>query len=343
MTAHERMITLAQQMADGTASNPEAVELSALLRQHPEWCDEYLELQSTHAALCWEFRERSAESSATLPVERSTKQTNHPSSWLNRKAVMAWITSAAAIAIVAFFIGRWESSASASAATIIHAARHVHADAIERVYLVQSSLVDPNNKNGEPPLAVRVVTQGNSFYVEMSRDNRKWFWGRDDKNAFWITFGKRGAVRIEESELGLPLQYFGDFYSLELESLLDQIVKYCDIDQSTESSGMHIITATPRPRWRTRIRSVNLEIDLETKAVRRVTLGQSLPGRGDSTVTFTLVESRPLSPEKYRAEGHLSQPYLFLSRDSKPDMRRELLVAWFGPEASEWIKPESAH
>lgn len=337
MTPHERMITLAQRMADGSASNAEAVELSALLRQHPEWSDEYLNLQLTHAALCWEFRERTA----TTLQENITPALLSRSSWLTRKAFMAWITTAAAIATIAFLIGRWESSAIASAATIIHAAKHVHADAIERVYLVQSSPLEPTGKGSEPPLAVRVVTQGDSFYVEMSRDNRKWFWGRDDENAFWITFGKRGAVRIEDSELGLPLQFLGDFYSLELESLLDQIVKYCELEQTSESSGMHIISARPRPRWRTRIKSVNLEIDVETKVVRRLALGRSLPGRGDSTVTFTLVESRPLTPEKYRAEGHLSQPYLLLSRNSKPDMRRELLVAWFGWEASEWIKSDS--
>jgi hypothetical protein len=59
-------------------------------------------------------------------------------------------------------------------------------------------------------------------------------------------------------------------------------------------------------------------------------------------VTFTLVESRPADEAKYRPEGHLTEPFRLLTRDSQPDNRRELLSSWFGSYAQRWIKTPNA-
>lgn len=54
----EELRRLTHLMADGTATGADAVRLSTLLRERPELRDRYLEIIDTHAALCWEFRDR---------------------------------------------------------------------------------------------------------------------------------------------------------------------------------------------------------------------------------------------------------------------------------------------
>jgi hypothetical protein len=64
----ESLRQLASALIDGTASSTDAERLSAMLRDHPEWRDAYLEYLDTHAALCWHFRDRAATLSQDQPA-----------------------------------------------------------------------------------------------------------------------------------------------------------------------------------------------------------------------------------------------------------------------------------
>jgi hypothetical protein len=253
------------------------------------------------------------------------------------------LSAAALIAFVAFIVGRWESSAFAHAATIVRAAVETHAAPIERVYLVEVERSSNMPVEFSPVREVRVATQGDRFYVEMNRGQRQWFWGRDVAGAIWLTVGPRRAIVVEQDELGAPLQYISDLYTLNLETLLNNFLKHCRLDRSDVSGATHVITATPKHRWRGGwVRRATIEVDRDTKTVRRLVIERELPQQGPSTVTFTLVDSRPADETKYRSEGHLTEPFHLFSRDSQPDNRRELLVNWFGSYAERWIKTPGA-
>lgn len=254
-----------------------------------------------------------------------------------------WLSAAALVAVVAFSVGRWESSAFANAATIVRAAVETHATSIERVYLVEVERSADVPAELTPVREVRVATQGDRFYVEMNRGQRQWYWGRDAAGEIWLTVGPRRAIVVEPDELGVPLQYISDLYTLRLETLLNNFLKHCRLDRSDLSESTHVITATPRNRWRGGwVRRATIEVDRDTKTVRRLVIERELPQQGPSTVTFTLVDSRPTDESKYRPEGHLSEPFRLLTRDAQPDNRRELLQSWFGPAAERWIKTPSA-
>jgi hypothetical protein len=261
-----------------------------------------------------------------------------------RRARSGWklwggLSAAALIAFVAFIVGRWENSAFAHAATIVRAAVETHATPIERVYLVEAKRSAAVPAEITSVREVRVATQGDRFYVEMNRGQRQWYWGRDAAGSIWLTVGPRRAIVVEPDELGVPLQYLSDLYTLNLETLLNNFLKHCQLERSDASDATHVITATPKHRWRGGwVRRATIEIDRETKAVRRLVVERELPQQGPSTVTFTLVESRPADEAKYRPEGHLTEPFRLLTRNSQPDNRRELLVNWFGPYAERWIK-----
>jgi hypothetical protein len=88
------------------------------------------------------------------------------------------------------------------------------------------------------------------------------------------------------------------------------------------------------------LRSAILELDAETKAVRKLTLKRANKADGGATiVTFTLIDTRPVDHARYGLEGNLVKPFQIYDRDFQPDRRREILARWVGPHVDAWLKP----
>ena len=144
-----------------------------------------------------------------------------------------WFGAAVCVLVAALLIGRWQSTASASPPSLVRAAIETHREPVERVYLVQ---VEPNRLSAPgatPPRDVRIATQGDRFWLEMTRGDVRWVWGRDPDNAIWLTVGSKWAIRIEPDEVGPSLQSVSDVYSLELETLLHNVLKNCRLKRSS--------------------------------------------------------------------------------------------------------------
>jgi hypothetical protein len=100
-----------------------------------------------------------------------------------------------------------------------------------------------------------------------------------------------------------------------------------------------VIRATRKPgRWAPPLRSAVLELDTETKALRRVVLDRVGPMRSVTT-TYTLVETQTQADDRYRLEGHLVAPYEIYTADNQPQRRQQALMLLFGPRAADWFKP----
>lgn len=271
----------------------------------------------------------------------------------------------------AFVMGRWERMTLASSSDIVvRSAMDAHAAPVERVYAVQTERstdgTSPKVENAgtegaavsvaggesvgkvpsvgfKPPRDVRVATQGDRFYVEMNRGDRRWCWGLDRDGSIWIALGARRAIVIDRAEWGPALHHISSLYTLNVETLLNDLLTYCELRHKGGSEGTHIITATPRRRWNAAgMRRATIEVDRETKAVRRLVIDRDIPQQGASTVTFTLVDTRAPDEDKYRPQGHLVAPYRLLTPDTRPDLRRELMANWFGPLVERWLKTPEA-
>ena len=146
-------------------------------------------------------------------------------SWHRRNA--GWLVAAASLVVVSvILIGRWEKPAFADATKVVQAvALRTHSQPVERVYLVDVDRDEFTEAGFTVPRNVRVATQGDRFWVEVNRGEKRWAWGRDRDDAIWLTLGPRRAMRIERDEMGRPLQCIGDIYSLELESLLRDVLR----------------------------------------------------------------------------------------------------------------------
>ncbi len=345
----ERTRGLAAKLLDGELTAEEAEELTQLLQGG----EERLGVLADHLLLDSLLSEELGKGSLTALVDLvadvsldTSTSTAHPSVPVSLASLAGqywkpagWVMAAALAGLMAMMVFRGDATAFANAATVVQAARESHAEAVERVYVVQVETPAVVKSDFAPPRDVRVVTQGDRFYVEMNRGERRWFWGRDANGATWMTLGPRRALRIDPDETGPGLAYITDLYSLHLESVLDNALRHCEIETTSDTGPVYVVKATPKRSYGW-LREMTLEVDKETKAVRKLVLRRHTPQQGDATITFLLVDARTPDETKYRAEGHLIEPFQIFSRDHQAEKRRDVLNSWFGIAADRWITPE---
>ena len=247
-----------------------------------------------------------------------------------------WFGATAATVLLAFVVGRWGQPARAEALMLVRAALATHAGPVERCYTVT---VERDAEIQDEAISfrdVRIWTQGDRFWVDV-RGRRAWQWGRSNSGAIWIVSQGHRALEIETDEIGPPLQRIADLYSLHLETLLKTVLRNFELAHSDNNSFTHVITARPDKRNSGYIREAVIEVDKETKAVKRLELQRSFRWRGDSRITFTLVDAHTPDESRYEPTGHLDEQYRILTRNLHPDKRRDVLTSWFGPNAARWI------
>lgn len=349
MSAHEaarRHAELISHLVDGEWSEDLVAELRGALRDSEACRDALVEQLILDSLLQEELGAESLTALVDVVTESGSCQSSvddaagaaSPSIGSSRSWRRAgWLAAAMCLGAIVFGLSRWEPSSVASAALVIQAAESVHAERLERVYVVESERPEVAVPF-VPPRDVRVATRGDRFFVTMSRGPRQWIWGRDAAGSIWMTVGKRRAIVVEDDELGPALRYVSDLYSLEIETLLRNFRSHCRLEQSQDESGDHVIRVTPRfTNARGGLRQATIEVDRESKVVRRLVLHREFPEYGKSTVTFTLVDTRPATETDYSPAGHLEERYELLSRATVPDRRRELLTNWLGSPAERWI------
>jgi hypothetical protein len=332
--AHEELSELNRLLASEPTAKSELVDqllldtlLAESLGQEPLTALVDLVGQST-AAVSTETE--AADSVSARPVSARLR----PRRWLS---VSGWLAAAASLLFLTVFVFfASEQDAFASATQIVEAAIRTHAALIERIYVVEVQRGADSRDSGFLSRDVRIATQGDRFRVEV-RGLRDWTWGRDERGAVWMTLGRRKAVIIAPDEIGPPLQFIGDLYSLQLETLLDNLLKNCRLEIAPGPADAKVIVATPRRSWLSRpLRRATIEVDRETKAIRKLVIEREFE-RVESTCTFTLVDSRSADESLYHPEGHLTEPNQVFGPETPAEKRRELLVDWFGPYSERWL------
>ena len=303
----ERTDLLVSQLIDGQLSAEETAELNALVQSDGGQLDRAIDQLLLDSLLTEELGAESLTALVDLvavPAARGNAGTQ-PEPVPSRRTWFAgirrrlwkpagWFVAAAVVLVAVFLIGRWQSSALASPTSLVRAAIETHREPVERVYVVTVEPNLPSAPGGTAPRDVRIATQGDRFWLEMTRGDTHWVWGRDLDGAIWLTVASKWAIRIEPEEIGPSLQSVSDVYSLELETLLNNVLKNCRLKRSVGSESSYVITATPSRLWRNRVRvrQMTIECDRETRAIRRLVIHRELPQRGDVTTTFTLVDAQ---------------------------------------------------
>lgn|GEM_PF-605082 len=353
MSSHTRFAELMSKVLDDVISDEEIIELHTLVDADPSLRSQLVD----HLLLDTLLEENLGQepltalvdlvgdSTGTLTspspvlakerthVEASTKMTGRPWSWMS-----GWLALAASLlVVVSIFTLQGNREAFASASQIVQSAMRTHAAPIERIYVVEVKRGESNKSKFELPRDVRVATQGDRFWVQM-RGYRDWAWGRNDQGAIWMTLGPRRAVVVNQDEIGVPLRYIGDLYTLNLETLLQGFLKYCRLEMSEGPVDTTIIVATPRRQWTNRpLQRATIEVDRETKAIRKLVIEREFGGDSYCTVTFSLVDSRLADESEYAVEGHLQEKSQLFADDTPTSAKRKMVLDWFGPVADRWI------
>jgi len=304
--------------------------------------------------------ERDAERFDPRPLFRKIQETLSrsrsaralvPAARRSRRVVWKWagVTAAAAAVLIGVLALLLQNrTALARGDIVVRQAKQAHTMPVDRCYLVEvrreSSIAAELSPATPQVRLTRLWTRGDRFWVESARTEQRWAWGRDEDNRFWIAFGPHTAVSMEAGEVPYGLSVYCDLHALNVEKLLGDVLNRFDVTRETkadddEPSTIRIhATARAMPRQYPGIQTVNLEIDAETRVVRRMVVRRTLNGLPFATGTYTLAETDSIDPDLYLLEGHLTAPFEIDSRDHEPKRRKELLARWFGPRSERWIR-----
>lgn len=352
MNPNSRFHALLSKWVDADINSEEVMELSEILERDPSARVSFTDHLLLDSMLSDELGQESLTSLVDLVAESGAASSsessriglqNIPSStWKPQQGHwLRTVCGMVAAAILAFLVFGWffpsEQAVFAGADRVVEAAMQTHSEPIERVYIVQLERGEDPLQAVDLPRDVRVSTQGDRFWVSMN-GKRQWAWGRDSQGAVWMTLGTDRAVIVGPEEIGLPLRYIGDLYTLNLETMLKSFLKYCRLDRTLSPGGADIITATTRPLWKGRpLKRAIIEVDRESKAIRKLVLERQFPNQELCVITFTLVESRIAVDSMYGPQGHLTEPYRIHTQSSDIRERYQMVLDWFGPNSERWI------
>ena len=255
---------------------------------------------------------------------------------------LAWGLSAAAAVLL--ILTTWllrPGPALASAESLVREAKQVHRLPLDRCYLVEfkrdSALFDECSPMTSQVQVTRTWTRGDQFWVESANPELRRAWGREKSNRVWLAFGPHRAVRLEPDEVPRWLGLYYSLCGIQLEQLLGEVLRDFDLERETPAGDVRPATQVIRARLKPgrshpRIRSAVLELDVETRVLRRMVIERTTKGQPFATVTYTLVETRTLDDGKFQLEGHLTPPYKVYTHDVEPERRRELLTRVVRPE-----------
>lgn len=266
---------------------------------------------------------------------------SRPAHWRRRWGVA--VAAAAALALsAAGVIYVWPSSASA--ATLVLATKRVPELPIDRCYMVevQPSMPDESMPAFNYGRVDRLWTRGDRFFIESSNRQDRWTWGQDTAGAVWLTNGRKRGLRLEVDEVPPGFRRLCDTLTMQVETLLDQLLDDFELtweaaDAATLPQTRVVHAVRKAARARGRIQEARLEIDVETKVIRKLTVKRWSRGRATAwrleTATYTLAGSEAQPDLCYQPEGHLEAPFVILSREHEPEKRNAILARLYGP----WI------
>jgi hypothetical protein len=347
MSSNPRFVELMSKLIDDAISEGELTELTAIAGTDPNLRAQFIDHLLLDTLLEEELGQESlialidTVSLNPQPQARKSQGITNPRLRLPVRR-WGWLVAATiAIVILSAFFFQNDRMAIANASQLVQAAIHTHAAAIERIYVVEITRGPSKETQVELPKDVRVATQGDRFWVQM-RGQREWAWGRNEQGSVWMTLGPQQAVIVDAEEMGMPLRYIGDLYTLNLETLLKSFLKYYQLESSDGPAGTTIIVANPRRQWSNRpLKRATIEVDRETKAIRKLVLEREAE-QIQSVSTFTLVDSRAANESLYQPEGHLTEPYEIFGIETQRIDRRERIMNWFGSRADRWLRKQDS-
>ncbi len=246
---------------------------------------------------------------------------------------IGWRLALAAAVLFAICVSLQFSSSQASPTLLVQDAQRVHALPVDRCYLVQTQVAPADLENYRLLPAqreTRLWTRGDRFWMEPPRADRQGGWGRDEAGRVWFaTPNRKAGFCFEPDEVPQGLRVACELRSMRVETLLRDILTDFDLREErskpNNAGSTRLVHATLKPNRQRAMRSVTMEMDGESKVLKRVVLSRASQGGPGSTLTLTLIETSVQDDDVYRLKGHLDADAHIYSTEEPPPNRLQML------------------
>ncbi|MFM1770138.1 MAG: hypothetical protein RJA22_2667 [Verrucomicrobiota bacterium] len=274
------------------------LELDAWLRQEAE-----LSAEPFVESVAARIRPAAADDRFVRRVGQALPRTG-AARWGSGVRTVRWVAAVVLVAVLAAGVFGLFPPTTAGAATILRQALQAHAARLDRCYRLE---VRGQREAESPPRWQAVLwTRGNRFRNELQANGATVTWGRDEAGGVWFALSRKVGARLAADEVPEALRSACELRSLQMESLLREVLADFDLREESLSSDRTLIHAQPKPgATGSKYGSVLLEVDARTHVVQRVELERAYQGRVVATVTFALIEARLQEDASYTLAGHL--------------------------------------
>lgn len=337
---------------DGDLSEGEIENLRQDLERHPDaidfFCDRALLHQSlvSSSAFDSDFRELIVE---TLPTGREEKE----AAWRGMGRVsrpLFWGTvTAAALGLLIFSLA-FLPKVGANPAELVQRTLVEFRENVDRCYDVSIEVGSSYRRNmlnrWRPRFESKLWVRGQSFLQTFDSEGQNLVWGRDPRGSVWFSISADSVATFAADEIPETLQELCELRTLHLPTLLESLVRDCELQYVSGERGTKTILARPREGSGAKFLNAEIEIESDSLLVRRVTLERGSDRRAVATTSFVLEQVSTLDDSMYDMRYHLREDAEVLDGAARwrrrAELFREFLQRLRFPQVQPTSSPQSS-
>jgi hypothetical protein len=240
-----------------------------------------------------------------------------------------WASSAAIVCLLLITLFLLPD-AIASPAVIVQKTLNAFQTEIDRCYTVKVDAEVPLRRNRlfrrAIPSDSKLWVRGSQFVQTYEDIDEPIAWGRDERGAVWFTVSGETVAVFEANEIPEVLQELCELRCLQLSNLLESLLRDYELEYANGEEGSQVILAKPRsnsPNLKYGV--IEVEVELKSLLVRRVTLERMKDSRPVAAISFILEKTEQQQESLYDLQTHSKINSQVWDRGSRPGKRAELL------------------
>jgi hypothetical protein len=240
-----------------------------------------------------------------------------------------WASSAAIVCLLLITLFLLPD-AIASPAVIVQKTLSAFQAEIDRCYTVKVDAEVPLRRNRLIRRAIpsdsKLWVRGSQFVQTYEDIDEPIAWGRNERGAVWFTVSGETVAVFEANEIPEVLQELCELRCLQLPNLLVSLLRDYDLEYASSDRDSQVILAKPRgnsPKLKYGV--VEVEVELNSLLVRRVTLERMKDNRPVAAISFILEKTEQQQESLYDLQTHSKINSQVWDRGSRPGKRAELL------------------
>lgn len=318
------------QWLDDDLNEEDQVRLQRLLESTPEVLDFLCDRALLHQML---LKSADCESIAFVAIDKPDTPASyaslpiHPASRLRLPWV--WASSAAIVCLLLITLFMLPD-AIASPAVIVQKTLNAFQTEIDRCYMVKVDAEVPLRRNR---LLRRAIPSDSKLWVRGSQFVQTYedivepiAWGRNERGAVWFTVSGETVAVFEANEIPEVLQELCELRCLQLPNLLESLLRDYELEYANREKDTQVILAKPRGNSpKLKYGEVEVEVELNSLLVRRVTLERMKDSRPVAVISFLLEKTEQQQDAFYDPQTHSKMGSQVWDSGSRPGKRAELL------------------